>query len=115
MFIVILTVIALADYVITFCCILEMVAKPADKTAITPKDIYEEDKTMNSVDMGFVCDDKEFDGYEKNFNSYDKDFNSYIEEQNSRIALLSFNVNEILSNIDSIIERDKINQEALSA
>jgi len=115
MFLVILTIIALADYVITFCCILEMVAKPAEKTASIPKYISEEEQTMSSVDMEVVCDDKEFDKYDKGFNTYDKDFNSYIEEQNSRIALLSYNVKEILSNIDSIIERDKTNQEALSA
>ena len=101
MFIVILTVIALADYLITFCCIVNMVAKPAVRTEETPKDIFDEYKSIDCADMGYVCDDEEF--------------NRYIEEQNSRIALLSFNVNKILSNIDSIIERDKVNQEALSA
>jgi len=101
MFIVILTIIALADYVITFYCIVNLVVKPTVKTEEPPKNILEENKTIDCADMGYVCDDEEF--------------NRYIEEQNSRIALLSFNVNKILSNIDSIIERDKVNQEALSA
>ena len=101
MFLVILTVIALADYVITFYCIVNMVAKPMVKAAETPKDISDEYKTVDCADMGYVCDDEEF--------------NRYIEEQNSRIALLSSNVNKILSNIDSIVEGNKVNQGALSA
>ena len=100
---VILAVIALADYIIIFCCIVNMVAKPAVGTAGIPEVIFdgETEQTTDNADMGFVCDDDEF--------------NRSIEEQNSRIAVLSFNVNKILSNIDSIIERDKVNQEALSA
>jgi len=121
MFIIVLTVIALADYVITFCCIVNMVAKPTVKTVKLPEYISEGDQTMSKIDMGFVCEDKEFSSYEKNFNTYDKDLNnydkdinSYIEEQNSRIALLSSNVNEILSNIDAIIERSETNQRVVS-
>jgi hypothetical protein len=103
MFIVLLTVFALVDYVIIFCCIVNIVAKPAVGTAEIPEVIFdgETKQTTDNADMGFVCDDEEF--------------NRSIEEQNSRIAVLSFNVNKILSNIDSIIERDKVNQEALSA
>jgi len=98
MFIVILTVVALADYVITAYCILNMVVKPTVNTVKTPKYISEgeEDQTMNDAVMERINDDEEF--------------NSYIEEQNNRIALLSFNVDEILSNIDSIIERNKVRQ-----
>jgi len=101
MFIVILTIIALADYVITFYCIVNMVVKPAVMTEETPKVIFEENKAIDCADMGYVCDDEEF--------------NRYIEEQNSRIALLSLNVNEILSNIDTIIEGNKVDQGVLSA
>jgi len=107
MFIVILAVIALADYVITFCCIVNMVSKPAIRMEEPPKEIFEGEQTINNADMGIVCDDEEFNSYDKNFNTYDKDFNSYIEEQNSRIALLSLNVNEILSNIDTIIQKKR--------
>ena len=101
MFIVILTIIALADYIITFYCLVNMVIKPTVEAEETPKDIFDEYKTIDCADMGYVCDDEEF--------------NRYIEEQNSRIAALSSNVNEILSNIDAIVERREVNQEALSA
>jgi len=108
MFIVLLVVVALADYVITFCCIVNMVTKPIVRTVKTPEVVYdgETDQTMNSSIMEFVCDDEEFE-------RYDEGFNRYIEEQNSRIALLSSNVNEILSIIDSIIERSE-NQRVVS-
>jgi hypothetical protein len=121
MFIAMLTVIALVDYVIIFCCIVDMVAKPMVKTVETQRLIFDGEQTINSADMGFVCDDEEFKRFDEAFNSYDKDlnsngkdFNSYIEEQNSRIAALSSNVNEILSNIDAIVEGDKVNQGVLS-
>jgi hypothetical protein len=78
-----------------------MVTKPTVEAEEIPNDIFEEYKTIDCADMGYVCDDEEF--------------NRYIEEQNSRIALLSSNVNEILSNIDAIVEGDKGNQGALSA
>jgi hypothetical protein len=90
MFTVILAVAALADYVIIVYCILNMVSKPAVKTAEIPKDISE--------------------GYLMGHINNDKEFNAYIEEQNYRIALLSLNVEEILSNIDAIIERNKEKQ-----
>jgi len=95
MFIVILTVVALTDYLITFCCIVNLVSKPTVKTAETPKGISdgEIDQNINNAVMELVCDDEEFD--------------SIIEEQDSRIALLSSNVNEILANIDSIIEKNE--------
>ena len=111
MFTVLLTVFALVDYVIIFCCIVNMIAKPAVGTAEIPEVIFdgETEQTTDNADMGFVCDDDEF------YRSDDDEFNRSIEEQNSRIAVLSFNVNKILSNIDSIIERDKVNQEPLSA
>ena len=96
MFTVILTVVALADYLIIVYCILNMVAKTTVRTEETPKGISweEREQTMNSAVMGHINNDEEF--------------NRQIEEQNSRIALLSFNVDKILSNIDSIIERDKV-------
>jgi len=102
MFTVILAVIALADYVIIFYCIVNMVAKPAAMTAETAEVVFERetDQTMNCAVMEHVNDDEEFQ--------------RYIEEQNSRIAALSSNVNEILSNIDSIIERNEVNQRVLS-
>jgi hypothetical protein len=90
MFIIILAVVALTDYVITVCCIVNMVTKPTAMTEETPKGISEGDV------MGHINNDKEF--------------NDYIEEQNARIALLSFNIDKILSNIDSIIEKNKVNQ-----
>ena len=93
MFIAMLTVIALVDYVIIFCCILDMVTKPMVKTAEIPEYISEAGQTMNNADLGFVCDDEEF--------------NSFLEDQNSRIAALSSNVNQILSNIDAIIQEKK--------
>jgi hypothetical protein len=79
-----------------------MVTKPAVKMAETPKVVYdgEIDQPMDYSVTEFVYDDEEF--------------NRYIEEQNSRIAALSSNVNEILSNIDSIIEKNKADQEVLS-
>jgi len=110
MFIAMLAVIALVDYVVIFCCIVNMVGKPMVETAKTTRYISEGEQTINNADMGFVCNDEEFDRYDKEFNAYDKDFNSYLEEQNSRIALLSLKVNEILSNIDSIIERSEAEQ-----
>jgi len=93
MFTVILAVIALADYVITFYCILSMITKPTVKTG-------EEDPIMDDIIMGHINDDKKF--YE------------YIEEQNIRIARLSFNIDKILSNIDAIIERGKEEQRVSS-
>jgi len=94
MFIVILAVVALTDYVITVYCILNIVTKPTVETAEPPKDISE-----GGV-MGHINNEKEF--------------NDYIEEQNARITLLSFNIEKILSNIDSIIEGNKVNQRGLS-
>jgi len=94
MFTVILAVVALTDYVIIFYFIVNMVAKPTVGTEEPPKDIS---------GGGVMC----------HINS-DKELNDYIEEQNARIAVLSFNIDEILSNIDSIIERKKVNQEALA-
>jgi hypothetical protein len=99
MFIVILAVVAFAGYVITYCCIVNMVAKPDIRTEETPEVVYEgeTDQPLDCSVTDFVCEDDEFD----------RDFNSNIEEQNSHIALLSYNVNEILSNIDSIIEKNE--------
>jgi hypothetical protein len=77
-----------------------MVTKPTVEAEKPPNDIFEEYKTIDCADMGYVCDDEEF--------------NRYIEEQNSRIAVLSSNVNEILSNIDSIVEGNKVNQGVVS-
>jgi hypothetical protein len=79
MFIVILAVVALTDYIITFYCIVNLAAKPADETIETTEDISEE-------------------------------FFDHIEEQNARISHLSFKVDEILSNIDSIIGENKVKQ-----
>jgi hypothetical protein len=90
MFIIFLAVVALTDYVITVYCIVNLVAKPAGETAEPPRDISD-----GSV-MGYI--------------SIDKEFIDHIEEQNARIAHLSFKVNEILSNIDSIIEGNKVKQ-----
>jgi hypothetical protein len=88
-----------------------MVTKSSVKEEEIPEFFFEgeEDQTMNNADLGFVCDDKDFNSCFKEFNCYDndKDFNSYIEEQNSRIALLSCNVDEILSNIDSIVQKKR--------
>ena len=86
MFIVVLTAVALAEYVIIAYCIMTLVAKPPVRTA-------EEDQTMNNPVTGHVNDNEELI--------------SYIEDQNYRIALLSFNVNKILSNIDAIIGEKK--------
>jgi hypothetical protein len=94
MFTVILAVVALTDYVIILYFIVNMVAKPTVETEEPPKDISG-------------------GGVIRHINS-DKELNDYIEEQNARIAVLSFNVDEILSNIDSIIERKKVNQGALA-
>ena len=112
MFIFILAAVALADYVIIFCCIVNMVSKSNVSADETPEYVFkeEEGQTMNNADIGFVCEEKDFDSYFKDFNSYDKDINSYIEDQNSRIALLSCNVDKILSNIDAIIERNEANR-----
>jgi hypothetical protein len=93
MFIVILAVVALTDYVITVYCIVNLVAKPTVETAETQKDISEE-SVMRHINN-------------------DKEFNDYIEEQNARIALLSFNIERILSSIDSILEKKQINSEGL--
>jgi hypothetical protein len=95
MFTVILAVVALADYVIIFCCIVNMVAKPAAGAEETPEAVFERetDQTMDCAVMEYINDDEEF--------------YRYIEEQNSRIAALSFNVNEILSNIDTIIQKKR--------
>jgi len=92
MFIVILTMFALADYVITIYYVINMVTKPAVKTTEIPKvvSVGVGQQTVNNAVAGHVVNDKELI--------------ESIEEQNSRIALLSVNVNEILSNIDSIIE-----------
>jgi len=87
MFIVILTVIALADYIITAYCILNMVEKP-DESGESPKD-----KAVNNAVTEHTDEDE--------------DLIRHIEEQNYRIALLSFNVNKILSNIDEIIREKK--------
>ena len=102
MFNIILAVIALADYVIIFCYIVNMVAKPSARTEEAPMVVFEReiDQTMNCAVMEHVNDDEEF--------------YRYIEEQNSRIAALSSNVKEILSNIDSIIERNEVKQGVLS-
>jgi len=89
MFTVILAVIALTDYVITFYFIVNMVAKPTVKAG---------QSTDNSV-MGQINDDKEF---------YDR-----IKEQNIRIARLSLNIEKIISNIDAIIEKGKEEQKVL--
>jgi len=94
MVIILLAVVALTDYVITFYCIVNLVAKPAFEAEEIPEDISGED----------------FMGY----NNEDKEFNDHIEEQNVRIALLSSNIDEILSNINSIVERNKVNQGVLS-
>jgi len=87
MFIVILTVIALADYIITAYCILNMVGKP-DETVEPPKYKAVDNAVTEHTDV-------------------DEELIRYIEEQNHRIALLSFNVNKILSNIDEIIREKK--------
>jgi len=100
MFTIILAVVALADYVIIFCCLVNMVAKPTVRTAETPEFVSEGYETMDCAVPVQVNDDEEL--------------NRYIEEQNSRIELLSSNINEILSNIDSIIERSKENQGVLA-
>jgi len=114
MFIFILVAVALADYIITFYCILNMVAQQDVEPDEAPIYLLREDKTINNADMGFVCDDNEFESYVKNFISYDKELNGYdkyintfIEEQNSRIALLSSNVDKILSNIELIIREKR--------
>jgi hypothetical protein len=72
-----------------------MIAKPSARTEETPEFVFEReaDQPMNCAVMEHVNDDEEF--------------YRYIEEQNSRIAALSFNVNEILSNIDSIIQEKR--------
>jgi hypothetical protein len=85
MFTVILAVVALTDYVITLYCIVNMVAKTTVETVEIQKDISE-------------------GGVMVHINN-DKAFNDYIEEQNARIALLSFNVDKILSTIDSIVKK----------
>jgi len=90
MFTVILAVAALADYVIIIYCILNMVTKPTVKKVEIQKDVSEECVMVHI--------------------NNDKEFNAYIKEQNYRIALLSLNVEEILSNIDAIIERNKVKQ-----
>jgi len=101
MFTVILAVAALADYVIIFYCIVNMVAKPTIKTAETPEVVYDEetDQPMDCAVTEFLCEDDEF--------------NRHMEEQNSRIATLSSNIKEILSNIDSIIEKNEKQRVAL--
>ena len=90
MFIVILAVVALTDYVITVYCIVNLAAKPTDETKETPEDISE-GGVMEHINI-------------------DKEFIDHIEEQNARIAHLSFKVDEILTNIDSIIEGNKVKQ-----
>jgi len=99
---IILAVVALADYVIIFWCIVNMITKLTVKTVETPEAFFEGeiDQTMNCAVMEHVNNDEEF--------------NRYIEEQNSRIAALSFNINKILSNIDAIIEGNEVNQRVLS-
>ena len=101
MFTVILIVVALTDYVITVYCIVSMVAKSSVETEEIPDDISEGDvmDLANNDYAGCVVD---------HIN------NDYIEEQNARIALLSSNIDEILSNIDSIVEGKKVNQGVLS-
>ena len=98
MFNVILAIVALADYIIIFCCIVNIITKLTVKTAETPMAVFEREieQTMNCAVMEHVNDDEEFQ--------------RYIEEQNSRIATLSSNINEILSNIDSIIEGNEVKQ-----
>jgi len=107
MFTVFLAVIALADYVIIFYSIVNMVAKPTIETAETQTlNDFSEGDIMEYIDNNGEFNDNEFDGN-------DEEFNEYIEEQNARIALLSVNVDKILSNIDSIIEKSKFNQGVL--
>jgi hypothetical protein len=93
MSIVILAVIALADYVITVYCILSVLPNPTFKAG-------EGDQATDNSVIGHIKDDKEF---------YD-----YIEEQNIRIARLSSNIEKIISNIDAIIEKDKEERGILS-
>jgi hypothetical protein len=93
MFTVILGVIALADYVIIFYCIVNGIARPTVKT---------EEAAMGISEGGIM-----------EYINNGKKVNDYIEEQNTRMALLSFNIDKILSNIDSIIERSKFNQRVL--
>ena len=101
MFIFILAAVALADYVIIFYCIVSMVAKTSVETEEIPDDISE----------GYVMDYVN-NGYEESVIEHIND--DYIEEQNARIAVLSSNIDEILSNIDSIVEGKKVNQGVLS-
>jgi len=101
MFTVILAVVALTDYVIIFYCIVSMVAKTSVETEEIPDDISE----------GYVMDLVN-NGYEESVIEHIN--NDYIEEQNARIAVLSSNIDEILSNIDSIVEGKKVNQGVLS-
>jgi hypothetical protein len=104
MFTVILAVVALTDYIIIFYCIVSMVARPSVGTEETPEDFFE-----GGV-MDYINND-----YVEEQNACIASFNDdYIEEQNARIALLSSNIDEILSNIDSIVEGNKVNQGVLS-
>ena len=98
---IILAVVALADYVIIFWCIVNMITKLAVKTEETPEVVFE-----GEIDQNMNCAVTE--------HVNDEEFNRYIEEQNSRIAALSFNINKILSNIDAIIEGNEVNQRVLS-
>jgi len=95
MFVVILAVVALTDYVIIFYFIVSMVAKPGFGTDETTEDIFE-GGVMNYSNDGYI---EEQDAGIVPFND------DYIEEQNARIALLSSNIDQILSNIDAIVER----------
>jgi len=101
MFTVILAVVALADYVITVYCIVNMISKPTVKAAEIKKYISagKGGQAMNNTVMEHINGKKES--------------SEHIEDQNLRIALLSLNVDKILSNIDSIIEKNKGKQRVL--
>lgn len=127
MFAVLLAVIGLASYVIIISIVLNRTAKPVvkpPKPVETGKDIFEgeDDMTLtikehgggntpdiHSVKGAVIGKGESVTGSSDVMKRIDnnKELNEYIEKQTYRTALLSLSIDEMLSDVDSAIERNE--------
>jgi len=84
-FAVVLTILALTSYVIIACIVLGRIARPIIKAEKIRKDISEKIHSDNNKEPG-----------------------GYVEDGNSSKAILSRNIDEMLSDIDTVIEESKV-------
>jgi flagellar basal body-associated protein FliL len=95
LFIVVLTVLALNAYALIVYFVLDKMVKQRTTTPVKPEEIT---KTMSNAVMGHINAGKEPDGYIK---------------QTSAMARFSLEIDEMLAEINSVMEKSKLNQKVL--